>query len=144
MKIIRIDTELKLSVHEFPGGNYIQQNHALRRLIGNGCRVYEHVMPQRLYTELHMQNTPTDVPGQCVSMLVDEEGLYKEIAPNVIGSFLYNTAKHGNPIMGNVLFVGEVWGEDGIEFCGIDETVFEQLERQLNNIIFVFKGKGRR
>lgn len=139
MKIIKIDTELELTVHEFPEGNYSQQNHALRELIGNDCSTYEHVMPQRLYTELHMQNTPIEVPGQCVSMLVDEDGLYKEIDPNVIGSFLYNTAKHGNPIMGNVLFVGEVWGEDGIEFCGIDEAAFEQLERQLNNIISAMK-----
>ena len=38
MKIIRISTELELSVHEFPEGNYSQQNHALRELIGNGVQ----------------------------------------------------------------------------------------------------------
>lgn len=32
MKIIRISTELELSVHEFPEGNYSQHNHALREL----------------------------------------------------------------------------------------------------------------
>lgn len=96
-------------------------------------------MPSRLYSELHMKDHPTKVPGQCVSMLIDEEGLLKENEPNPIGSYLYETDRHGHPIMGNVLFVGEEWGGDGIDFCGIEDSVFEKLERQLNNMIYTMK-----
>lgn len=135
MKIIRISTELELSVHEFPEGNYSQQNHALRELIGNGCSTYEHVMPKRLYTVLEMEDCPTEVPGECVSMLVDEDGLSKKISINLMGSYLYETDGHGSPIVGNVLFVGEELGDDGLDFCGIEESVFRQLEGKLKNLI---------
>lgn len=140
MKLIKISTELELSAHEFPCGSYTEQNKVLRELIGNGCEQYEHVMPNRLYAELHQRSRPTKIPGQCVSMLVDEEGLLKDnIEPNLIGSYLYETDKYGSPIMGNVLFVGEECCEDGIDFCGIEDSVFKVLELQLNNMIFTMK-----
>lgn len=139
MKLIRISTDLELSEYEFPTGSYARQNEYFRELIGNGCRIYEHVKPCRLYTELHMKDSPTNIPGQCVSMLIDEEGALKENTPNMIGSYLYETDRHGHPIMGNVLFVGEEWGGDGIDFCGIEDSVFEKLELQLNNMIYTMK-----
>lgn len=139
MKLIKISTDLKLSVHEFPEGTHEKQNRFLRELIGNGCDIYEHVMPDRLYTDLHMYEQPSKIPGQCVSMLIDEDGRLKENVPNLIGSYLYRTEQHGCPIMGNILFVGEKWGEDGIDFCGIEDSVFELLELELSNLIFTMK-----
>lgn len=139
MKLIKISTDLELSVHEFPDGTHEEQNQFLRELIGNKCSIYEHVMPDRLYTELHMFNHPSKIPGQCVSMLIDEEGRLKENVPNLIGSYLYRTEQHGCPIMGNILFVGEEWSGDGIDFCGIEDSVFELLELELNNLIFTMK-----
>ena len=85
MNLIKISTDLELSVHEFPTGTHEEQNNKLRELIGNDCRLYEHVMPKRLYTELHQMDHPTKVKGQCVSMLIDEEGLLKEV---IISLFL--------------------------------------------------------
>ena len=79
------------------------------------------------------------MPGQCVSMLIDEEGLLKENEPNPVGSYLYETDRHGHPIMGNILFVGEEWGSDGIDFCGIEDSVFENLKLQLAHMIEVMK-----
>lgn len=139
MKLIKISTDLELSVHEFPDGTHEEQNQFLRVLIGNDCDIYEHVMPDRLYTELHMFDRPSKIPGQCVSMLIDEESRLKKNTPNLIGSYLYRTEQHGCPIMGNILFVGEEWGGDGIDFCGIDDRVFELLELELNNLIFTMK-----
>lgn len=139
MKLIKISTDLELSVHEFPDGTHEEQNRFLQELIGNACRIYEHVMPDRLYTELHMFDRPSKIPGQCVSMLIDEEGRLKDNVPNLIGSYLYRTEQHGCPIMGNILFVGEEWGGDGIDFCGIEDSVFELLELELNNLIFTMK-----
>ena len=139
MKLIKISTDLELTVHEFPSGGYAEQHQILRNLIGEDCRIYEHIMPNRLYSELRMKNCPTRVPGQCVSMLIDEEGLLKENEPNVIGSYLYETDIHGHPIMGNILIVGEKWGSDGIDFCGIEDSAFEELEGQLNDLISAIK-----
>ena len=140
MNLIKISTDLELSVHEFPTGTHEEQNNKLRELIGNDCRLYEHVMPKRLYTELHQMDHPTKVKGQCVSMLIDEEGLLKEvIIPNLIGSYLYEIDKHNIPITGNILIVGEEWTGDGIDFCGIEESVFKILELQLNNMIMAMK-----
>lgn len=139
MRIIKISVDMKLSVHEFPGGTHEEQNQFLQELIGNSCRIYEHVMPDRLYTELHMFDRPSKIPGQCVSMLIDEEGRLKENMPNLIGSYLYRAEQHGCPIMGNILFVGEEWGSDGIDFCGIEDSVFELLELKLKNLILTMK-----
>lgn len=141
MKLIKISTDLELTVHEFPSGNHAEQNEFLRELIGNYCRIYEHILPKRLYSDLHMKDRPTKIPGQCVSMLIDEEGLLKENEPNLIGSYLYETDRHGHPIMGNVLFVGEEWGGDGIDFCGIEDSAFENLKAQLDHMIEVMKEK---
>lgn len=136
MKLIKISTDLELTVHEFPEGSHEQQNEFLRELIGNNCEIYEHVRPRRLYTELHQQNCPTTVPGQCVSMLVDEEGLLKDTAvQNPVGSYLYETDRHGHPIVGNILFVGEKWEEDCIAFCGIEESACKKLEAQLKDMV---------
>lgn len=139
MKIIKISTDLEMTVHDFPAGSCKQQNKFLRELIGNNCDIYEHVMPRRLYSDWHMKNGPTKVPGQCVSMLVDEEGGLKENVPNLIGSYLYETDRHGCPILGNILFVGKEWDGDEINFCGIENSVFKQLELQLNNMILAIK-----
>lgn len=68
-------------------------------------------------------------------MLVDEEGLLKENEPNLVGSYLYETDKHQHPIVGNIVFVGKKWINGGIDFCGIEESVFLLLEQQLINLI---------
>lgn len=102
MKLIKISTDLELTVHDFPTGTHSEQNDYLRGLIGNDCELYEHVMPERLYTDLKMKDRPTKIPGQCVSMLIDEEGRLKPNTPNLIGSYLYKTDEHNQPIVGNV------------------------------------------
>ncbi len=139
MKIIRITTDLEMTVHDFPEGTHEEQNHELRELIGNDCRIYEHVMPERLYTNLKMKNRPTKVPGQCVSMLIDEEGLLKPNHANMIGSYLYKFDEHKIPIAGNILFVGEEWTRDGIDFCGIEDETFELLHLELKNMAMAMK-----
>lgn len=139
MKLIKISTDLELTVHDFPTGTHSEQNDYLRGLIGNDCELYEHVMPERLYTDLKMKDRPTKIPGQCVSMLIDEEGRLKQNTANLIGSYLYKTDVHNQPIMGNVLFVGEEWNNDGIDFCGLEEETFKLLELELHNMIMAMK-----
>ncbi len=72
-KIIKVSTELEVTVHDFPQGNMREQNRALYELIGNGCDMIEHVMPVRLYNELGHSNHVKRSNSKCVSMLIDEE-----------------------------------------------------------------------
>lgn len=134
MKIIRISTRNEISLHDYPAGTYNEQNKALRELIGPRCELYEHVMPKRLYTELGGSHKISTEKGECVSMLVDEEGRYHDLEMNLVGSYLYEMEKHGCVIVGNILIVGEVWSEDGIDFCGISDSQFESLYHKLKTL----------
>lgn len=131
MKILRLTTDNNLTIHDFPEGSCAVQNKELRKLIGDDCRIYEHVMPRKLYSLLGHKNSPTEIKGECISMLVDEEGLVKNepLPINYVATFLYDAP---TPIVGNVLFVGEEWCNDGLDFCGIDEAVFNRLYAQLS------------
>lgn len=135
MKIIRITTNNEISKHEFPEGAWDHRQESLCKLIGNNCRMVEHVMPKRLYTELKQPDTPTHIKGRCVSILVDEEGALKPNEANSFGCYLYETDKHGCPIMGNILIIGEYIKEDGIEFSGIDDMIFKKLYRQCKDLL---------
>ena len=134
MKIIRINTDNGISVHDFPEGSYSEQNKVVRGLIGPECELYERVMPKRLYADLGASNEASRKKGRCVSMLIDEEGNYHELDVNLVGSFLYEADKHGYLIVGNILFVGEVLGGEGIDFCGIAEDQFAMLLPKLTEL----------
>lgn len=130
MKMIKITTENQISVHDFPEGSFEAQNEAIREHIGPKCELYEHVMPRRLYSELHASGKR----GNGVSMLVDEDGYYHELSPNIVDSWLYETDQNGCPILGNILIVGEQWINEGISFCGLTEEQFSLLFPQLRNL----------
>ena len=70
--------------------------------------------------------------SKAVGMLVDEEFLCRDNKPkiNMIGSYLYESDKHGSPILGNILFAGLAYGEDGgVDFTGIEEAYLRSYLR---------------
>lgn len=135
MKIIRVTTDNIVTVHDYPDGNFSQQNTALSELIGNGCELVEGVRPTRLYSKLKFSCQPTMNEGESVSMLVDEDGLLKDdVIINPIGSYLYGTDKHGQIIAGDVLFVGEQIAGDGISYCGLSDMNFNRLKTCLEQM----------
>lgn len=139
-KIIKVSMGLEVTVHDFPEGTLESQSRQLCDLIGNGCDMLEHVMPKRLYRELGHTTTVLRENSKCVSMLVDEEFVYRNgLHPNMIGCYLYETDRHRSPIMGNILFVGNAYIRDGIEFTGIEPEIFETLYTQLKNMAMAFK-----
>ncbi len=134
MKLIRVTEDMEISVHDYPAGEYSEWNKAITSLIGEKCTTVEHVMPRRLYSEFeHKDRAEFGKPGKAVGMLIDEEGFYHDLKPNPLGSYLYETDIHRNPIVGTILFVGEELGEDGLDFCGLDEDVFNVLLTQIRN-----------
>ena len=52
----------------------------------------------------------------------------------MVGSYLYETDRHGCAIVGNILIVGEEWGNDGIDFCGISDIQFDNLYPRLEKL----------
>ena len=53
-KLVRVSTDLQVTIHDYPEGSYQIQNKALRKLIGNDCDLYESVSPKRLYSKVNI------------------------------------------------------------------------------------------
>ena len=129
MKIIKITDWNHISIHDYPEGHEYE-NEILCELIED-CDLFEHVMPRRLYNELGAPNEP----AEGVSILIDEEGRLKAKDINLVGSFLYESDIHNNPIVGNLLVVGECWKDGDIAFCGLTEEQFDLLYPQLEALV---------
>ena len=138
-KLVRVSTDLQVTIHDYPEGSYQMQNKALRKLIGKDCDLYELVRPKRLYSKVKVSKE-MEKEGHLMVMLVDEEGLLKSLESNILGSWLYETDKHGYPIVGNVLFVGTEYMGMEIDFCGISEDAAESLKKEFEEQIA--KGKA--
>jgi hypothetical protein len=65
------------------------------------------------------------------AMLVDEEGLLKELDLNFVGSILYDTPRHGNPIVGDVFIVKNL----DTDFGSLSEEEAEKLVHDFKQII---------
>lgn len=59
-------------------------------------------------------------------MVVNEEGLLQKLPFNTFGSFLYQTALHGHPIVGNIVIAKDGFNDDGErDITGLsDEEIF--------------------
>ena len=133
MNIIKVGTDNKVSLHQYPEGGYNVTHKFLTDLIGNGCDTVEEVRPVFLYDYWDISDDPYS--GKSVVMLVDEDGRLKANELNGLGSFLYGAMVHGEPIVGNVVFVGIQVTEDGLDFGGIDEEVFDYLQGKINEMM---------
>lgn len=134
MNIIRVTVDNEVTVHKFPDGTMPEQMNSLRKMIGEKCELVEHVMPRRLYSALGASNQQTGEKGSCASILVDEDGYYHQLPVNIVGSYLYESDLHGNPILGNILIIGEMWNGDGISFCGLSDEQFNIIYPQINQL----------
>ena len=138
--LVKVDTEFNVTRHEMPEElvNYTEKSELYNSLIGNGCDTVERVAPRRLYEEFgyDLLYNMTVNQDNVVVMLVDENfGAKSALELNVIGSFLYETDIHGSPILGNVIFIGEHYTEDGIEFIGLSDDTSNKLMKQLNELV---------
>ena len=95
MKTVKITTDNKISVIDVNFNDF----RSIQRAIGGH------------FEKVHTQLMADDFHDPSVIMLVDEEGLVKELPLNRVGSTLYGTARHGNPIVGDLIFA-QVRGDD--------------------------------
>ena len=95
MKTVKVTTDNKISVIDVNFNDFRD----IQRAIGGH---FETVHTQLMADYFH---------DPSVIMLVDEEGLIKELPLNPVGSALYGTATHGIPLVGDLIF-GIAAGED--------------------------------
>lgn len=118
MKGLVITTENKMQVREFGEPAY----ETIGKAVGGWIEL---VHPQGLQ------------PPYC--MIVNEEGLLKDLPLNRAGSLLYGTQFHGSPIVGDIVIMAEKWAPEGRDIVGIPEDRAEKVAQEL---IKAFKLKG--
>ena len=107
MKGIVITTKYEMRVQEFSEPAY----KSIGEAVGGWIEV---VRPVRL--------------GRPYCMVVNEEGLLRNLPMNVLGSFLYGTDKHGSPIAGDIVLLREGINRDGeYDLLGLTEQDIEYL-----------------
>ncbi|MBR6029233.1 MAG: hypothetical protein IKP40_09075 [Clostridia bacterium] len=80
-----------------------------------GCEYFENVYPHGL-EDPYM-------------MIVDEEGLLKEKpVVNFFASWLYETHRHGHPIVGDALIMKQIETDDGPEIGGMEKAEAEAIQ----------------
>lgn len=67
-------------------------------------------------------------------MIVNEEGLLRNLPYNAVGSYLYETQKHGSPILGNIVIMKEGMTPEGPDIIGLSDD-------DVNTLYTMFKKK---
>ncbi len=73
-------------------------------------------------------------------MVVNEEGLIKELPINIAGSILYGTPAHGSPIVGNIVIMKEGWTDEGKDLLGLSD---EEVVTLTNKLVSLFQRAGK-
>ena len=107
MKGIVITTKYEMRVQEFSEPAY----KSIGEVVGGWIEI---VHPVRLWRPY--------------CMVVNEEGLLRNLPMNVLGSFFYRTDIHGSPIVGDIVLLKEGINSDGeYDLLGLTEQDIEYL-----------------
>lgn len=68
-------------------------------------------------------------------MIVDEEGLIKNRQLNKVGSLLYGTPLHGQPIVGDIVIMREEEGPDGMDIFGLNSEDITYLTEMITKLV---------
>ena len=102
MKTVKITTENKISIIDVDFDDY----RSIQNAIGGG--LIETVKTQKMW----------DYFKQPIMFICDEEGHPKHLPINRLGSWLYDTEKHGWPIAGDIIFAVP----EGPEILGLENA----------------------
>lgn len=112
MKTLKITTDNKISIIDLDF-----DYESLKEEVGG---YFETVKTQKLWDYFKAK----------VVMIVDEEGIIKELPANLLGCYFYDTDKHGFPIVGDVILGLMI----GPEIIGLGERDAEQwMEKMLKD-----------
>ena len=73
-------------------------------------------------------------------MIVNEEGLIKELPINIVGSLMYGKPVHGSPIVGNIVIMKEGWTSEGKDLIGLTD---EEAAQITNELVAMFQRAGK-
>ena len=114
MKGIVITTKYEMRVQEFSEPEY----KSIGEAVDGGIEI---VHPVRL--------------GRTYCMVVNEEGLLRNLPMNVLGSYLYGMDTHGSPIAGNIVLLKEGINSDGeYDLLGLTEQDIEYLSNMVSTV----------
>lgn len=73
--------------------------------------------------------------GRPYCMVVNEEGLLRNLPMNIFGSYLYGTDNHGSPIAGDIVLLKEGINSDGdYDLLGLTEQDIEYLSNMVSTV----------
>ena len=67
-------------------------------------------------------------------MIVNEEGRLEGLSQNALGSFLYGTPIHGEPIVGNIIILQEGFVNGERDIIGLDDDLAQNVIDQISGI----------
>ena len=76
--------------------------------------------------------------GRPMCMIVNEEGLLRQLPLNMYGSYLYGTHQHGHPIVGNIVILKEGYTDEGPDVVGMTEEECTRIQFAAKQLIDKF------
>ncbi len=73
-------------------------------------------------------------------LVCNEDGLIRELPFNLVGSALYGYAEHGQPIVGDIAILKEVFRDGEPDIGGINEAAIQQIYDQFITKFPILKG----
>lgn len=114
MKGIVVTTDCEVRVEDFSDPLY--------KTVGSAVDGYiEHVHPMRLACPF--------------CMIVNEEGRLRNLPVNSIGSFLYGTDQHGEPIVGDIVIMKDGYCNGEPDIVGLEDAEVEKVKYVISKLI---------
>lgn len=112
MKVIVITSDDKIEIREFSTSQY----ETLCKAVGGPIEIVHPIGLLRPYC-----------------MIVNEEGLLRDLPENRMGSYLYGAQFHGSPIVGDIVILKEGFTTSGPDILPLEDAECEQLFKLLKD-----------
>ena len=81
---------------------------------------------------------------EMISLVVDDEALLKgEPVMNLIGSLLYGSMDHGQPLCGSVMICKDKYTDEGIETVGLTEDEVTMVYANIEALLREFEARNK-
>ena len=114
MKGVVVTTDLDIRVEDFAEPLY--------KTVGAAVDGYiEHVRPMRL--------------KEPFCMVVNDEGRLRGLSRNLVGSFLYGTDLHGEPVVGNIVIMKDGYRNGEPDIVGLTDEEVERVQSSMSILV---------
>ena len=121
MKGVVVTTDLDIRIEDFADPLY--------KTVGAAVDGYiEHVRPMRL--------------KEPFCMVVNDEGRLRGLSRNLVGSFLYGTDLHGEPVVGNIVIMKDGYRNGEPDIVGLTDEEIERVQSSMSTLLKSLRPKG--